>query len=314
MPDPIPQCNYGGVPVRNPTAAQEHIVPDVGELGMLPSRLHWAIRFYGSLACNITSFILFILFVSGVPRTDTGNNVLAGSMLGLWMAANLARRLTPLLWTEPGKMTYTRISRVITDRAPSTPRGRLAVVTLLADMVLLPLTMAFGTFHSVFPFSLFGFYLYPPPISSPAPMIVFFVMFGVLGFLSLVFAFSLVFPSVRLDPFCYDPGGDFAFLPTVASVTSAGLAMPLMMWSCAAMPCQGGHLKYLATASSARAAGTAPLPSSPCSSSLRLAASPRWQRGTSPPCKSRAPRRCTGSPATTHSISSSSSWSAASSS
>lgn len=236
------QC-HAAASSRPPTLPHP-ILPDVGEIGSLPTHRHWALRTFGSLASNTVSFLLFILFLAGVPTSSGASNALAWSVLVLWLAANMVRRVTPFLWTEPGKLTYGRVPAVTSTYVPATLRGRAAFLTLLADALLLPLVLAFAAFHDVFVFSLFGFAFYPPDSGSAATVILLFLLFGLASLVTGVLAYLVVLPRTRTHPSLGGAGKGSHSQLAVFVPAAVLLSVPALTWSCAVLGCSGGHLRF----------------------------------------------------------------------
>lgn len=222
---------------------------DVGLLGVLSSRTHYAVRTYIPLCCYTAAVVCYFVLLHPplllVPWYDT----LACFMVSCAVAGTTLRRTAELLWTEPGKLTYLRVSAINAQLVPDTVRGQVNLYTLLVHFFCLPLCILFAAFHKIMPMSILGSVFFPPKASTVVPLLVLFAVMAMLSITATIGFYCIVIALDRCDPFLFDHSS----LPRVGALAATALTLPALSLTAAVLPCDG---EYMRCAGNVRCAST----------------------------------------------------------
>lgn len=226
--------------------------PDRGGLGSMSTAKLSLLTKCGTFFFFSIFLMLLLLLLSAVCPTRYASPV-GGWMAALLIIGHSFVRLVPLLWSQPGRLTFVRVNQISHVLLPHTPKGCLCGGMLLLDLVLIPLCIGSCVFDRSVVLALPSTFLYAPPIHSS---VFFYLLFWTVPIIAILInlAFFIGLSIERHDPFIFSNNPNKRKMFEYLAFLSAALMVPSFTFLLSAIPCDKAitaaddnyHMRYAA--------------------------------------------------------------------
>ncbi|KAH9578150.1 hypothetical protein LSM04_006271 [Trypanosoma melophagium] len=211
---------------------------DEGEFGSCSGKVFLFTERYPALLLYMVSGGLLVYLLTGSTNVAAVNGISDAAVL-CFLVARTLRGSLHFLWRERGRLTFSRITEITTDRIYPALGNRSAVNVILADTVFLPVLIAFSAFHHAGPFRRITNILFQGNTAG-------LWVGGALSVISLLLSlihWIVLLPMDRTDPYRFE--GRKSLIPSIIVPLSTWLGLPMLAIVISSIPCEGKAMRFM---------------------------------------------------------------------